>query len=158
MALATITLSLSAVSEAKSLKEERAAIKDMAFAADLEKVATTNPNWRLRADAVYFMTDESSIMRILRNDKDARVRAAALYRISDQRLLERFATSTESPLVLRGVATSKLVDRALLERLAKDDPEPKIRAIAQAALPEPFVEAQIVPIPEVSLEEVEYKE
>lgn len=132
----------------------RAAVKALSSADVLAAIARTSASWRLRADAIYFLTDQSVLTEVFAGDPDWRVKASCLYHIADAAFLERIAFDGSFDARVRAVATSRLRDRDMLERLTKDSAD-VVRLAAKGALPPDFTEASEVPVPLASFTNIE---
>ena len=129
-------------------KAARAAIKREPSAAVLALLAKKSKSWRLRADAVYFIREESIRKEVFAGDSDWRVRAAAVFHMVDATFVERVACDESEHEGLRAVAATKVRSRDVLEKLKTSSSEP-VRRFAARPLPPPFSEVKAVPVPEV---------
>jgi hypothetical protein len=89
--------------------------------------------WHWAAQAAGRLTDQTLLAKIATTDPELRIRSRAIMRLTDQTLLARIATTDADPMCRR-IAAVELTDRALLERIAKDDPDWWVRKAAQDAL------------------------
>lgn len=135
-------------------KDARVAIRNESSSAVLELIARKSKSWRLRADAVYFVRDESVRKDVFAGDSDWRVKAAAVFHMADAGFVERVACDEGEHDGLRAVAVTKIRNRDILEKL-KSSPSKRVRHYAAGQLPPPFVEAKIVPIPETTITDLD---
>lgn len=119
----------------------------------LVQVARKSKSWRLRADATYFISEETVLKEIFSNDSDWHVRSAALFGMVDGTFLKRVACDENEDGRIRAVAVSKLRDRTILEKLKLSSNE-TVRRFAAKQLPPEFKEAKEVPIPEASFTDI----
>ena len=128
----------------------RAAIRNEPTAAILELLAKKSKSWRLRADAVYFIRQESVRKEVFARDSDWRVKAAAVFLMADAAFVERVACDESEHEGLRAVAAVKVRRRDVLEKLKSSSSE-RVRQFAARQLPPPFEETKVVPVPEVQV-------
>ena len=134
-------------------KAARAAIKSEPSAAVLALLAKKSKSWRLRADAVYFIREESLRKEVFASDSDWRVRAAAVFHMVDATFVERVACDESEHECLRAVAATKVRSLDVLEKLKTSSSE-RVRRFAARSLPPPFDEAKVVSVPEVKVTSV----
>ncbi len=88
--------------------------------------------WRETESSVEVSSDDPAVLAgIARTHPDARVRAAAIGKISDAAVLADLARSEKEP-ALRKAAVDRLDDEALLDRVAREDADPAVQAAARA--------------------------
>ena len=135
-------------------KAARAAIRNEASSAVLELIARKSKSWRLRADAVYFVREDSVRKDIFAGDSDWRVKAAAIFHMADAEFVERVACDENAHDNLRAAAVTKIRNRDILEKL-KSSPSKRVRYFAARQLPPPFVESKVVPVPETTITDLD---
>ena len=135
-------------------KAARAAIKNETSSAVLELVARKSKSWRLRADAVYFVRDDSVRKDVFTRDSDWRVKASAVFHMVDAEFVERVACDEGAHECLRAVAATKIRNRDVLEKL-KASPSKLVRRYAARQLPPPLVQAKVVPTPEATITDID---
>ena len=131
----------------------RSAVRTVSSGELLAQLARKSKSWRLRADAAYFISEESVRREIFANDSDWRVKAAALLGMSDGAFLQRVACDESEDGRIRAVAVQKLRDRTVLEKL-KSSPNEAVRRYAEKQLPPRFTEAKEAPVPETSFTDI----
>ena len=124
----------------------RSAIRAVKSGELLAHIARKSESWRLRADAVYFISEEKVLKEIFAIDSNWRVKAATLFGMVDGAFLQHVACNEYEDDRIRAVAISKLRDRTILERL-KSSPNETVRRFAAKQLPPEFKEAKVVSVP-----------
>ena len=131
----------------------RSAVRKASSGELLAQLARKSKSWRLRADAVYFISEESIRKEIFVGDSDWRVKSAALFGMVDGTFLQRVACDESEDGRIRAVAVQKLRDRTVLEKL-KTSTNETVRRFAAKQLPPKFKEAKEVPVPEASFTDI----
>ena len=131
----------------------RAAVRCVSSACVLEMIARKSKSWRLRADAIYRIPDETVRKEIFETDSDWRVKGAALFHMIDAGFVERVACDEKEAEAVRAIAAAKVRNRDVLERL-KSSSSPLVGRFAAQQLPPVFLEAKEVPVPETTFTDI----
>ena len=118
------------------------------------QIARKSKSWRLRADATYFIAEETVLREIFASDSDWRVKSTALFGMVDGSFLKHVACNENEDERIRAVAVLKLRDRCILENL-KSSPNEVVRRQAAKLLPPEFKETKAVPIPEATFTDID---
>jgi hypothetical protein len=96
------------------------------------KVVREGEGWRETESAVELTTEDPAILaRIVMGHGDAKLRLAAVAKISDAPVLAEVARKDQDP-ALRKAAVERVDDEGLLADLAKSDADPAVQAAAAA--------------------------
>lgn len=144
-AIVTGGVDAAAVDAIHNEAEARAAVKAVTDADSLADIAAHSSKWRLRADAVYFLSDQSVVAKALA-DKDWQVRVSAVRKLADVAVLKKVAGSDSEERV-RAAAVMRIPDREFLEKLAKTEKSELVRKFITKRLPAPVVVKTLEDLP-----------
>jgi len=116
---APISVIASNVKKVEKLARECQAGKDKSCL-KLAKIAKNDKNWKVRMAAVEKLTDQAILADIAKNDKDDDVRMTAIGKLTNQAIIADIAKNDEDDDI-RIAAVEKLTDQAIIADIAKTE-------------------------------------